>query len=207
MSSVAGKVTDFLRHHGLAVAVAVALLVGIGWKMRDPWASTQKIDNEPRQGELIANPASWPHEGAVLTEVATWDLDAVILHREWYRFDHFGAVAPLDLALGWGPMSDREVLSELKIQQRNRWYWVYWPGPMAHAEEELMASSSNVHILPATPAVLHDLRSLRQGDNVRLSGRLVDVSYGNQLMRTSRTRADRGGGACEVFFVQSAERF
>ena len=69
-----------------------------------------------------------------------------------------------------------------------------------------MESSSNVHILPANSSVMREVRSFDQGDNVRLSGRLVDVSYGNQVMRTSRSRADRGGGACEVFFVESAER-
>lgn len=206
MSEPLERALDFAREHGVTLIIAVIVVGGIALKMRDPWANTTRVETEPRQGELMANPASWPHEGAVLTEVATWELDAVILHTEWYRFDHFGDVVPLDLALGWGPMSDPDVLRELKIAQRNRWYWVRWDHPLVYSEEELMGSSSNVHILPADADVMRAVRSFDQGDNVHLSGRLVDVSYDGQVMSTSRTREDRGGGACEVFYVENAQR-
>lgn len=199
-------VADTLRTHAVTIVVAVIFFGGIALKMRDPWAATRVIPNEPVQGPIIESPASWPHEGAILTEVATWELEAVVLHKEWYRLDHFASVVPLDLALGWGPMSDPDVLGDLRVSQRNRWYWVYWSNDMAHSEETLMASSSNVHILPATPDVLRTLRSFGQGDNVYLRGRLVDVSLDGGEMRTSRSREDRGGGACEVFFVEEARR-
>lgn len=199
-------IVDRVRPHAVTIVVAVVVVAGIASKLRNPWAATRVIEAEPRQGALIESPVSWPHGDAILTEVATWELEAVVLHRKWYRWDDFGSVVPLDLALGWGPMSDPDVLEELRVTQRNRWYWVYWSRDMVHSEETLMASSSNVHILPATREVLRTLRSFDEGDNVYLRGRLVDVSLGGGVMRTSRTREDRGGGACEVFFVEAAER-
>ncbi len=187
--------------------IFVALFVSaVAWKTRDPWADTVRVDTVPLQGEPIENPRSWPHEGAVLTEVATWELDAVILGERSYRLDHFASVVPIDLALGWGIMSDPEVLRELKISQRNRWFWVYWKGGMTHSETDIFLVSSNVHILPANDAVRRQLRHVDRGDNVHLSGLLVDVSFDGGQMRSSRSREDRGGGACEVFYVDYVVR-
>ncbi|MFT6397638.1 MAG: hypothetical protein ACJAYU_002392 [Bradymonadia bacterium] len=204
MSSEA--VTDFLRAHGFSLLFLVALVAAISWTLRDPWAETVLISTEPEQGELIENPRSWPYEGAVVTEVATFELHAVVLSQKAYRLDHFASVVPLDLALGWGIMSDPVVLRELKISQRNRWFWIRWTEGFRHSETEIFLASSNVHILPANDAVRRQLRYVDPGDNVHLSGLLVDVSLEGGQLRSSRSRADRGGGACEVFYVNYVGR-
>lgn len=200
------SVLDFFRAHGMSLTVAALLLAGLTWKLRDPWADTVRVDSVPVQGETIENPRSWPHEGAVLTEVATWELDAVILSEESYRMDHFASVIPIDLALGWGIMSDPEVLEHIKIAQRNRWFWLRWKSDMPYSETDVFLASSNVHILPANDAVRRQLRRIDQGDNVHLLGRLVDVSLDGAEMRSSRSREDRGGGACEVFYLEYIDR-
>ena len=59
----------------------------------------------------------------MLTPLAAFVLDARVLHRENYHYDSAAALIPVDLAVGWGPMSDQAVLDHLKISQASRFYY------------------------------------------------------------------------------------
>jgi hypothetical protein len=48
-------------------------------------------------------------EGHELTPLAQFAATVRILGRERYRIDRLAAIAPFDLAVGWGPMSDSRV--------------------------------------------------------------------------------------------------
>jgi hypothetical protein len=50
-----------------------------------------------------------------LTSLASFDIRARVLARERYRFDRAADLSPIDLALGWGRMSESAVLDQLKI--------------------------------------------------------------------------------------------
>lgn len=195
------------RHRSVAVEVALfALLAGTLLGCADPWRNVQPVDTEPVQTDYDTYP-SWQHQGFLLEAVAGYEIEAVVLSTHSYRFARFGRAVPLDLALGWGPMSRPEVLRELDIAQRYRWYIYSWNDPPPISEEAMREHSANVHIVPADRSVYRQVLRLDPGDRVRMTGRLVNVSNDSGEMRTSRSRSDRAGGACEIMYVETVEQF
>ena len=143
-----------------------------------------------------------------LTPRATYDITARVLSREDYRFDPIADLAPLDLALGWGPMSNNQVLQGLEISQGARFY--SWR-PVTESQpvdvHELSTHSANTHLIPANAAVAVKLDALRHGGQVvQLTGLLVDGARDDGMtIRTSLTRNDTGAGACEFMLVQNVQ--
>jgi hypothetical protein len=135
---------------------------------------------------------------------ADYEVTARILSRERYRFDRSAALSPLDFALGWGRMSDSEVLKRLSITQGSRrfsWAAAELPLPL----DELISHAANVHLIPANDGVRDDLFRMRKGQVVTLVGRLVRVTSPDGFLWTSSlTRTDSGEGACEVIWVEKA---
>ena len=140
-----------------------------------------------------------------VSPLATYDLTGVVLGSRTYGSGREADTSPLDLALGWGAMADREVLSSYDISQRDRWYFVRWSrSPIAR--EEVIQSSANTHILPATPELAQQLAVVQPGQAVRLQGYLVEVSASDGWSwRSSLRRDDTGQGSCEVFWVEAFE--
>jgi hypothetical protein len=130
-------------------------------------------------------------------------VDGVVLSRHPYRHGREAAVSPLDLVLGWGPMSNPAVLSHVAVSQAGRFGHVR-AGPDAPVDLRALGDSwTNVHLVPADAGVARALEGIAEGQVVRLAGALVDVSgpagFG---WRTSTTRSDRGNGACEILLVK-----
>ena len=143
-----------------------------------------------------------------LTPRATYDITARILSREDYRFDPLADLAPLDLALGWGPMSDNQVLTALEISQGARFYsWRPVTESLPIDLREVSTHSANTHLIPANASVASQLAALRQGGQVvHLTGLLVDGARDDGMtIRTSLTRTDSGAGACEFMLVQHVQ--
>jgi hypothetical protein len=147
--------------------------------------------------------------GFRITKVARYAMTARVLGVETYRWDAAADVAPVDLALAWGPVADPWVVSQLKVTQGGRWYhWrtrsSQWPLPRREIEKH----SANVHIVPEGDEVLTFVRSLEPGEVVTLEGWLVDLTAedGSGDMKTSTTRNDTGAGACEILYVTAARR-
>ena len=136
---------------------------------------------------------------------ARFELTARVLSREDYRFDAGAKLAPVDLALGWGRMSDSSVLSSIEISQGNRFYhWHVDRFPIPRREIE--TSSANMHMIPADDTARSELERVRPGEVVHLEGFLVDATRpGGWRWRTSMTRDDTGDGACELVYVESIE--
>ena len=136
---------------------------------------------------------------------ARFELTARVLSREDYRFDAGAALAPMDLALGWGRMSDSQVLSQIEIGQGNRfyhWHVDHFPIPRREIEQ----SSANMHMIPADETARRELEHVRAGEVIHLQGFLVDASRPNGWRwHTSMSRDDTGDGACELVYVESVE--
>ena len=112
----------------------------------------------------------------------------------------------MDVAFGWGKMSDEAVLARIDVSQSGRFYYWRYEGspPIPHREIEL--SSANMHLIPATKAIEKKLKNLRPGNVVALKGYLVDVQgEGGFRWKSSLTREDTGGGACELVWVEELE--
>src|SRR6218665_1994400 len=66
------------------------------------------------------------NEKVSANQLATYHIKARVLSTNRFWFDPGAAVAPIDLALGWGPMSDSRNLDEFSISQSLRYYYVHW---------------------------------------------------------------------------------
>jgi hypothetical protein len=153
--------------------------------------------------QLIEGRATIEKNGYTLQPLARYDITARVLARESYRWDRGAELAPIDLAVGWGPMSDSAVLDKLRISQDNRWYqWRADTYPIAAAE--MVRSSSNMHLIAADKEIERDLRRVRPGAVVRMKGYLVEARGKDGFTwRSSLSREDTGNGACELMWVAS----
>lgn len=62
---------------------------------------------------------SFIHNGYQITPLEDFSIEAHVLATKDYTFGREADLSPLDLALGWGAMSDEAVLSKINISQRN----------------------------------------------------------------------------------------
>ncbi len=86
--------------------------------------------------------------GYQITPLADFHVEARVLSAEHYWMDHEADLAPVDLALGWGPMSDEAVLDKITISQSNRFYfWRLESFPIPR--EDIETHSANMHMIPA----------------------------------------------------------
>lgn len=189
---------------------AALALVFVGWWLSPPGERTRAPGVlAPRAPVQHDTPGAtpFPHDDFQLTPLATFDIEARVLSRETYRFDSESALSPIDLALGWGPMSDSAVLDGLDIDQSGRWYSYRWHTPEPPIPQvQIRDSSANMHMIPADGAVAARLDRIRAGDVVRIRGHLVEArNEAGWRWRSSLTRQDSGGGACELVYVTSIE--
>ena len=129
-----------------------------------------------------------------------------MLRKEIYRLDGGAGVAPVDLGVGWGPMSDTRVIEALEFSQMGR--FLYWRPANSKAFpiplDMLVTHAAQMHLVPASDALERRLKTLRPGQLVSISGYLVDVRDPNGFRwSTSLSRTDTGDGACELVWVES----
>ena len=193
-----------LRTALFTALAAAALLQGYdNWRLRPV---------HPSDGPIApADPQQADAEGARVTTLGRWrikpraryDITARILSREDYHFDLLADLIPEDLALGWGPMSDNRVLRAFKITQGARFYSWMPKQDLPIPRQDVIEHSANTHVIAADSAVRRQLKRLRVGQVVHLTGFLVDaVRDDGAYINTSLTRSDTGAGSCEVVLVE-----
>ena len=188
--------------------VLLALVVGTWFYFHDPAAKWRGMPaaQDPVQ-TTAALPAAFTRDSFTITPLATYRVTAVVLSRSRYRYDHAAAIAPVDLALGWGPMSVAGVINDLNISQSGRWYEYSYRSEPPLDPAVIAGHSANTHCLPASDEVRQRLLAVRRHDVVTLEGYLVDVSGADGYRwHSSLTRDDTGGGACEVMWITSVTR-
>jgi hypothetical protein len=184
--------------------VALVLFVAAGWFYFHESPATWRgmpAANDPVQ--LDANPpAPFGHGGYTIKPLARYAITAVVLSRERYRNDRSADLSPVDLALGWGPMSVASVINELSISQSGRWYEYHWPKEPPLDPGLIATHSANNHCLPADDDVRRQLLAVKRHEVVSLEGYLVEVRGADGYRwRSSLTRTDTGGSSCEVMWV------
>ena len=181
----------------------IGFLAAVGWLyFHEPAAAWRGMPATKDPVQTSAGlPAPFVHGIYTIKPLAHYSITAVVLSREHYRYDRGAELAPLDLALGWGPMSMAPVINELKVSQSGRFYeYTYREPPLEQRSIEL--HSANTHCLPADDNVRRSLLAVRRHELVTLEGYLVEVTAADGYRwRSSLTREDTGGGACEVMWI------
>lgn len=150
----------------------------------------------------IEEVAGFRHLDYTITPLAEFQITAKVLGKENYYWDRQSDLSPVDLALGWGPMSDERNLKSISISQSGRWY--YWntrtpPIPT----QSISVHSANMHIIPATSEITDQLQRIIPGQVITMDAQLVEVkSKDGWNWRSSLSRKDTGNGACEILYVR-----
>jgi hypothetical protein len=188
--------------------IILLLIVFGGWKLLSSPGSVTLGPGvlagvEPYQ-DSVEPAVSRSIENYTITDLATFRIKAKVLSRKDYVIGREADLSPVDLALGWGNMSDESVLSNIEISQSGRFYrWQVESFPIPRREIE--THSANMHLIPANEAVKDEIEKVREGEIIEISGSLVEVLSGNDGWRwtSSMTRTDTGSGACELILVDS----
>ncbi len=157
---------------------------------------------DPPQQFNIASPSSFDFGKYQITPLATFKIRAKVLSREEYNFGREADLSPVDLALGWGNMSDEAVTDQIEISQSGRWYRWY-TNTLPIPVREIETHSANMHLIPADSFVKGAIDKARTGDIIELRGKLVEVKSSDGWgWKSSMTREDTGDHACEVIWVE-----
>ena len=162
---------------------------------------------EPLQSPVPAGMGPLRLDGATVSPLAGFSLQARILSREDYRFGTESRFSPTDLALGWGPMAAEGMAQRLNIEQGARWYRYRWgaEGPPI-SPDQIATHSANMHLVPADATVARRIQALDAGQVVRLQGWLVRIDDpSGWRWQSSLSRSDTGAGACELILVCAVE--
>jgi hypothetical protein len=192
----------------LLVFLIIAVLCYDYWHSHRPitYEPGVLIASDPTQENLPGNEPAFDFRDFHLKPLARFALDARLLHSRVYRFDPGAPLVPIDLAVGWGPMSDQQVLDHIHISQSMRFFWYQYQNPPPIAKEEIISHATNIHIIPSTPELAAACKSLRCGAIVHLSGELVEATGPHiGTWRSSLSRTDTGNGACELLYLEEME--
>ena len=175
----------------------VAVLAAGGYQY---WHSHKLI--APAVGVASSMDRAWSAYGHQIIALEKFNFEARVLRAEHYSMDRGAQLAPVDLALGWGPMANPAVIDKMKITQSGRfYYWHVDQFPIPRRDIEV--NSANMHMVPANAEVERTLRALHAGQRVTISGYLIEArAPDGWRWRSSLTREDTGTGACELVWVE-----
>ena len=113
-----------------------------------------------------------------------------------------------DFCIIWGENATSGVMEDIKVRNSNFTCHYFSPKP-AIWEQFNPDQLSNNHILAENPEEIRTLKRIEIGDQITLKGNLANYYMDKDLKylgrKTSTIRTDDGDGACETFFVDSAE--
>jgi hypothetical protein len=95
------------------------LLIGLyifweSWEISRP--AGVLAPDEPYQGDVYTSSVR-EKNGYRITSLATFDIRARVIAASRYRLGNGADLSPVDLVLGWGAMSDTDVLKNISFSQ------------------------------------------------------------------------------------------
>ena len=163
--------------------------------------------DDPLQSAVPLGMNSFTLHAGTLEPLHGFSIEARVLSKASYATDKEARLSPVDLALGWNRMREDSVLSQLKISQSARWYHYRWENEPPLPPAEIVRSSANMHLIPASASVAKTLALIDKDDVVRIDGWLVEAALPNGWRwRSSTSREDSGANACELVYVCAITR-
>jgi hypothetical protein len=193
----------------------------VTWFTRDRLASVSDIHpdtlREPVQTPVKSSePVRFTRNGYEYTATPLFDytLCGLVVHRldySWFSIDRGERTFTLDIGVIWGSNLSNRVhqAKSIRFSQDRRFCFVEWHGQVPFVMSEL----SNNHLLVDRNDIERKVKQIQTADQIRLRGKLVNVTarritpggrYDSDeiVWKSSTTRADTGGGACETILVE-----
>lgn len=123
-------------------------------------------------------------------------------------------LSPKDVGLTWGFLTKDEYNDKIKWSSSgNRFLkWRIEDGNWYRdeiGEYNFQSHVSNNHLIPSDENIENLINKIKEGDYIRITGYLVNVTYDNNGRTTtwnsSISRVDSGNGACELIYVTNIE--
>ncbi|HUU03182.1 MAG TPA: hypothetical protein VM425_17245 [Myxococcota bacterium] len=204
-----------------AIFLTLAAVFAVCYFTRDSLANIDDIDpsllQAPLQKEVSdASPVTIEHDDYRLTLIPKYDyvITGLIVSKDDYRMLGLsrGNIFMEDLCVIWGNNVKSRVYQKdgVSFEHHGNVCYAQWKDPYRVAGNEL----SNNHILTADEKLLSAFEDLERGDQIHISGQLVDVRLtplhgrGERragLLKTSTSRNDGGYGACEIIRASKLE--
>ncbi|MEN8221883.1 MAG: hypothetical protein ABFR36_01380 [Acidobacteriota bacterium] len=166
--------------------------------------------NDPEQefmeemDEIVINNDSGEFK---ITPVAEYSISARVVSARSYSRKWTSSLAPVDLALVWGKLADKNMDDFISYKQRNRWYFYRYSPDCPVDNNYIIAHSSNNHIVPSSYNLSIAIKSIRKNDLIRIEGYLIRVSGFSKKRKvnwgTSTTRTDTGDRSCELIYLKT----
>lgn len=144
-----------------------------------------------------------------LTPRATYEISGLVVsqHRSDALFNLYHQADPgniRDVCVVWGEAITNGSYRKVKFSSGEFTCSFSWSGALTPPFKPEKASNS--HLIPANRAIARHIGSIRVGDQIRMTGLLVDYKVTREgqdifTRRTSLTRDDTGNGACEILYV------
>ena len=186
----------------LLLCICICVLIFSIWNNRSESHPPGILARKDPIQETIQNPEPFTYKDYTITPLATFKGKARVLSKKKYSFGRETELSQVDLALGWGQMSNSRVLKEISIRQTSRFY--FWRSKtLPIPEKQIIESSANMHFIPSTEEIRKKLLSIKKGNLIDFSGYLVKViADDGWKWNSSLRRTDSGDGACELIWLK-----
>lgn len=127
-----------------------------------------------------------------------------ILGSKEYQDDEQAKFSPIDYAVTRGIFTEPEIARQISINQYDRylnWKMARPPIPPKLATQMV----SNMHIIPANPKIAQEIKKVKRGDLVRLTGDLVQINDKDLVWKSALDWNGIGDGACKLIRVDSIQ--
>ncbi len=198
--------------------MAASVYGGVQWFLHErPVAHpTGALVSETPQIVLRSGRPPWEDaHGFKFTARADLDARVVVLARANYAIGEFAGFSPTDLAIAWGPLSDRSIYEQFKFSEMGsplagRFVFPELRQgsdmaklPFKDVAQFLLQHLTHIHTIPGNAAVARTLAGIRPGQVIHLQGVLVDaVAPSRALYQTSLQLFDYN---CEIMWVDAIE--
>ena len=193
---------------GTRQALTIGLLILGIWfveTMRPVGQLPGVLAPDPPSVTPVADKAElFERDGHVLSALARFRVKARVLSVERYGRDRESRIAPLDLAIGWGALSDTKTFKGVDVAQaERRVVFKSWDPKLP--DEEVAAQVLNLHVIGADADIDRQLGKLRPGNIVQIQGWLVEAVAGDGWRWKGEMRASSPALPGTVLWVQSVE--
>ena len=211
------------RRGAITLAFLVSLVGGIAaYFFADPlpqrWEIAPDILNAPvQEEEKKKTPFSFDYHGKTysITPQARYEMAALVVSRNNISslldaYHDSRSVDTRDLCVMWGDNVKSDIFQKISVSNGS-WTCSFSAKTTEDWNRFDPFQLSNNHLISDNEEIRKQIANIRIGDQIRLRGFLVDYSDESgfsrktSLSRTDTDKTARGGGACEVFFVDSIE--
>jgi hypothetical protein len=199
----------------LKIFLVAGILLFIGsyfLKDRYPDSSTMlpQLQNEPAQTPVSMAPFNIRTKGVnyLVTPLYSYDLYGMVVtyHKsndlsDYSHEEMKDYINIEDICVLWGSNLQGNYYNKVEFTSGN-WTCFLETKDMETFQAFNLSAISNNHLLTGDPKLAKAIRGARRGDQIRITGYLVNYKNAMGASRnTSITRADTGQGACEVLYV------